>query len=972
MPSEITKSYEPREVEKKWYSAWMQARAFAAPVPAPGQETHTIVIPPPNVTGILHMGHALNNTLQDVLTRRARLEGKAAVWIPGTDHAGIATQTMVEKHLKKTENKTRHDLGRDAFLDRVWAWRQEKGDHILNQLRQLGCSCDWERTHFTMDPAYSRAVLTAFVKLYQQGHIYRGKRMVNWCPVSLTALSDEEVDMRPTKGFIYRVRYELVRDPSDRSERTDRTDLSYLIIETTRPETIPADVAVAVHPDDPRYKHLIGKKVWRPLGPREQLPIIADPAVEMGFAAGALKVTPAHDKTDFEIGRRHNLPIIDVINPDGTMHVAAGHELAGMERFAARKKASALLAASGALIEEKPYENNVGYSQRAGVPIEPRLTWQWWLRYPRVEEAKQVVRDGIIQFHPERWTKVYLNWLENIQDWCISRQLWWGHRIPVWYRNGLDRDALTPADLADPQKVHVSLDAPADPENWTQEDDVLDTWASSWLWPFATMGWPDFDSGNANLPIGNLQTANQEIGAPISNARDFHTHFYPTTTLATGADIIFFWVARMIMAGLEFTNPGAPVEKRIPFKHVYFNGIVRDKQGRKMSKTLNNSPDPLELVNKYGADGLRFGLLQIAPLGQDVKFDEDRIEGGKNFCNKLWNACRFRQMSGPMSDNTSLAAILARIDPRQMDDDDHALLGALLDTMRTLERAFAEFEFATATQRLYSFFWNDFCDWYVEVAKTRVQDPHAKTHALAIQDLVIREFLLLFEPFAPFITEELWSLLGYNAASGSAEFPLGRRREAPPKQPSGNLALPEDAFLQHTRLESAGGLAATLAQRGIAVAPAATQRVEKLQQTATLARQLKADQAAAQKRDVKFHALTDDANWSALSAASAKLSRLIGAASIERAASEPALPAIVTPLGTLYLDTGARVDAAAERARLAKELAQIEKHIAGTQARLANEAFVSKAPPAVLDGAKKQLADQQAKRAELERLLKAL
>jgi valyl-tRNA synthetase len=421
--------------------------------------------------------------------------------------------------------------------------------------------------------------------------------------------------------------------------------------------------------------------------------------------------------------------------------------------------------------------------------------------------------------------------------------------------------------------------------------------------------------------------------------------FYPTTTLATGADIIFFWVARMIMAGLEFARPGAPVEQRIPFKHVYFNGIVRDKQGRKMSKTLGNSPDPLDLIAKYGADGLRFGLLQMAPLGQDVKFDEDRIEGGKNFCNKIWNATRFRQMSGEMSDNSSLTAVLARIDAKQLDDDDHALLGALLDTMRTLERGFADFEFAGATQRLYSFFWNDFCDWYVEVAKARLQNPDAKAHVLAIQDLIIREFLLLFEPFAPFITEELWHLLGYGA---------------------------EKDFLQNTRLETADGLVAALAARGAKIDAAAAQRVEKLKHFTSLARQLKADQSVASKRDVKFIALADDASWGILEANASKITRLVGAASLERTASEPAFPAIVTAFGTLYLDTGVKVDAAAEKVRLTKELEQINKHIAGTEARLANTAFTSKAPAAVLDGARKQLADQQAKKAELERLLASL
>ncbi len=928
--SEITKSYEARDVETKWYAAWQEAKCFAGRA-APGQETYTIVIPPPNVTGILHMGHVLNNTLQDALIRRARLEGKAACWIPGTDHAGIATQTMVEKHLKKTEGKGRRDLGREEFLKRVWSWRDEKGDKILQQLRELGCSCDWDRTHFTMDPGYSRAVLTAFVKLFDGGHIYRGKRMVNWCPVSLTALSDEEVEMRPTKGFIYKLRYELVEPSTTKDAEGNVIPLTHLILETTRPETIAADVAVAVHPEDERYKHLVGKKVWRPLGERIQIPIIADAAVDPAFAAGALKVTPAHDKVDFEIGQRHGLPIIDALNADGTLNEFAGPELAGMERFAGRKKAAEILEASGALIEAKPYENNVGYSQRAGVPIEPRLTQQWWLRYPRVEEAKQVVRDGLIKMHPERWTKVYLNWLENIQDWCISRQLWWGHRIPVWYAKGVDREHLTEADLRDPKKIHVSLDGPSDPENWTQEEDVLDTWASSWLWPFATQGWPN---------------AEEQAKAGFSQ-------FYPTTTLATGADIIFFWVARMIMAGLEFAKPGAPAEERIPFKHVYFNGIVRDKQGRKMSKTLGNSPDPLDLIAKYGADGLRFGLLQIAPLGQDVKFDEDRIESGKNFCNKVWNASRFRQMSGPMSDNSSLAAVLSRFDASKLDDDDHALLTALLDTMRTVERGFTEFEFAGATQRLYSFFWNDFCDWYVEVAKARVQDPSVKDHALAVQDLVIREFLLMFEPFAPFITEELWSLLGYASA------PVGRELARAP-------------FLQDTRIETADELAAALAARGARIDAHASGRVDKLKQFTTLARQLKADQSVAQKRDVKFLALANQGDWLALEKAIPKLTRLVGAADISRTTEEVALPATVTPFGTLYLDTGVKVDPAAERARLTKELDTINKHIAGTEARLANTAFTSKAPPAVLEGARKQLADQQAKRDELTRLLKAL
>ncbi len=908
--AEITKSYEPREVEKKWYAAWQAAHSFAGTV-TPDKEPYTIVIPPPNVTGVLTMGHVLNNALQDILIRRARLEGKSALWIPGTDHAGIATQTVVERELRK-QKKTLHDLGREKFLDKVWEWRTEKGGIILEQLRRLGASCDWDRTQFTMDPHYSQAVLTVFVDLFKKGHIYRGKRMVNWCPVSQTALSDEEVIMKPVNGTIYRVRY----------ERTDAPG-QYIEVKTTRPETIPGDVAIAVHPDDPRYTGWVGKTVRRALGPAAEIPIIADTAVDKEFGSGALKITPAHDKTDFEIGLRHKLAVIDVLEADGKLNALAGPELAGLDRFAGRKKAAELLKASGALLAEEAYANNVGYSERADVPIEPRLTWQWWLKYPRVEEAKAAVRDGHIKFHPERWSKVYLHWLENIQDWCISRQLWWGHRIPVWYRKGLDKEKLTEADIADATKVHVSLAGPADPENWVQGDDVLDTWASSWLWPFATMGWPD----EAKMKAQGLD------------------YFYPTTTLVTGPDIIFFWVARMIMAGLEFMRPGEPIERRIPFKHVYFTGIIRDQQGRKMSKSLGNSPDPLDLIDIYGADGLRFGIISIAPQGQDLRFQEDRIESGKNFCNKLWNACRFRQMSGEAGDNSSLSAIMSRLVPTQFDADDHAILDRLLATTREVDRCFREFEFSAAVQTLYGFFWNDFCDWYVEVSKSKLQEPEAKGNCLAIQDLVLRQTLLLLHPFIPFITEELWHQLGYGAAG---------------------------KFIEDSQLENASQVANAGVLHGLALNFAAAASVDRLKDFVAKTRALKAEHNLASRRDVKLLVTAKVSDWKVLEDNLAKLTRLCGAASIERREHVEGAPAIVAALGTIYLDLAGSVDVGAEKIRLAKELDQLTKHIAGTEARLANEAFVSKAPPAVLEGARKQLADQKTKRAELERLLKSL
>mgnify|MGYP003856500623 CR=1 FL=1 len=909
--SEITKSYEPGDVEKKWYASWLAARAFAGRVDA-GRDPYTIVIPPPNVTGVLTMGHVLNNTLQDVLIRRARLEGRSAMWLPGTDHAGIATQTVVERELRK-QKKTRHDFGREKFLEKVWEWRHEKGGIILEQLRRLGASCDWDRTQFTMDPHYSRAVLTVFADLFHKGHIYRGKRMVNWCPVSQTALSDEEVIMKPVSGTIYRVRYERVDAPG-----------VFVEVKTTRPETIPGDVAIAVHPEDPRYAGWVGKMVRRPLGPAAEIPIIADAAVDREFGTGALKITPAHDKTDFEIGSRHKLPVIDVLRADGVLNELAGPELAGMERFAGRKRAAELLKASGALLAEESHANNVGYSERADVPIEPRLTWQWWLRYPRVEEAKAAVRDGHIRFHPERWTKVYLHWLENIQDWCISRQLWWGHRIPVWYRKGVDREKLTERDLRDPAKVHVSLEGPADPENWTQEDDVLDTWASSWLWPFATLGWPDREA----------------------QAKQGLDHFYPTTTLVTGPDIIFFWVARMIMAGLEFMRPGEPIERRIPFRHVYFTGIIRDSQGRKMSKSLGNSPDPLDLIEKYGADGLRLGIVSIAPQGQDIRFQEDRIESGKNFCNKLWNACRFRQMSGPAGDNSSVESILARLEPARFDADDHAILDRMLATSREVARCFAEFEFSAAAQALYGFFWNDFCDWYVEVSKAKLQDPATKGTCLAIQDLVLRQTLLQLHPFIPFITEELWHLLGYG---------------------------PEQDFIQRHQAGTGGDLLRVLREHGVKLISSKVADVAALREFVAAVRALKSQGNQATRRDSIITVVTKDAASRALLDGNRdKLSRLAGLAELRYTDDLGGRPGSLTGLGAIALELSGNVDVGAEKVRLGKELEKLEKAVAAGEAKLSNEAFVSKAPPAILDGARKQLDEVRGKRDEIARMIAAL
>ena len=905
--AEIPKSYEPQGVEQQWYDRWVAAGCFKGKVDHT-RESFAVMIPPPNVTGVLHMGHLLNNTLQDIMVRRARQEGKSALWLPGTDHAGIATQSRVEKELRQKEGKTRHDLGREKFIQVASEWRDKHGGIILGQLRKLGASCDWDRTVHTLDAGYSQAVLQTFVTLYERGYVYRGKRMVNWCPVSQTGLSDEEVIMKPSKGSLYRMRYEVAEIPG-----------TFLEISTTRPETIPGDAAVAVHPEDERYKHLIGKHVWRPF-PRAQIPIVGDTAVEKEFGTGVLKVTPAHDRTDFDIGKRHNLPVVDVMNPDGTMNSDAG-PLAGIERFKARGVAEKLLEELGALVKTEPYENTVGYSERADVPIEPRLSEQWFIRYPKIDEAKRAVTSGIIKFHPERWTKTYLHWLENIQDWCVSRQLWWGHRIPVWYRKGADRN--------DPKNLHVSLTAPADAANWEQDPDVLDTWASSWLWCLATIGW-------------------RKPGETTEELK----HWYPTGALATGPDIIFLWVARMIIAGLELHGPEKKtltddeIRQRIPFKRVYFNGIIRDKLGRKMSKSLGNSPEPLDLIAKFGADGLRFGLLSIAPKGQDILFDEDRVGQGRNFCNKLWNAARFRQMSGPMADNSTLAAVVSRIKASQLDDDDFAILQGLAELTDSTTKNLDEHEFTAYAQGLYSFFWGDFCDWYVEASKARLRDAALVDNCLAVQDLVLRQFLLLLHPVAPFISEELWHLLGYGT---------------------------EKDFIQNHHTGTGGDLLRVLRENGIKLSAAKVADVALLREFVASVRGLKSQANQATRRDAVITVVAKDATAKALlSANREKLSSLAGLAEIGFADDAGDRTGSLTSLGTVMLELSGTVDVAAEKVRLAKELAKLEQAVAAGEAKLTNEAFVSKAPPKILEGARKQLDEAKAKRDEIARMLTTL
>lgn len=889
--TELPKAYEPTIVEEKWQKEWTERGCFHAD-PHSAKPAYSIVIPPPNVTGVLHMGHVLNNTIQDILARRARQEGKEVLWLPGTDHAGIATQARVEKELaKENPPRTRYDVGREAFVEMVWRWKEKHGGIIIRQLKKLGCSCDWDRERFTMDDVFAPAVARAFTELFKEGLIYRGRRMVNWDPVLRTALSDEEVIMTPTKSKLYTVRYKL----ADGSGQ--------LLVATTRPETIMADVAVAVNPADPRFAPLIGKKVIRPLCEAE-IPIIADEHVEIDFGTGALKITPAHDRTDFEVGMKNHLEIIDILTPDGRINCPGCPELHGMDRFEARDKSVELLEAKGLLEKVEDYENNVGISQRSDVPIEPRLSMQWFLKYPCVKEAAEAVEKGDIVFRPAHWAKTYAHWLEGIQDWCISRQLWWGHRIPVWYRREKAAELREAAKLdeadAEAGDIYVGAEPPADPENWVQDEDALDTWFSSWLWPFATMD------------------------------AECRAKFYPTTDLVTGPDIIFFWVARMIMAGYRFAGGK-------PFSNVFFTSIVRDLRGRKMSKSLGNSPDPLDLIAKYGADGLRFGLMRIAPTGTDVKFDEKQIEEGKNFANKLYNAARFRMMQGAASTDPAPRFTAVHID----------ILAKLRDLHATVADALAKYEFNTYTQALYSFFWNEYCSLFLEAVKNDLRegsDPAVRNATLLTMDTVLRHYLALLAPIMPHIAEELWQSLGFAARHEGQTLML-----SPLPDPDTLLAGLDDAEISRARATATA-----------------------LYESANRARNLKAEYNLATNRKVRFFlkpTMPTDADLAA------RLALLAGAQSVTCDAVYEApkgTPATLTPLGELFLPLEGLVDVDAERSRITKELEKISKEISKSEAKLGNPGFVDRAPAQVVDQERARLDEWKAKRDRLSAMLAAL
>ncbi|MFZ2657462.1 MAG: valine--tRNA ligase [Victivallales bacterium] len=883
--NEMPKAYEPNDVENKWYPVWEDRGCFKGN-PDSGKKPYSIVIPPPNVTGILTMGHVLNNTLQDILIRWRRMQGYEACWFPGTDHAGIATETRVDKQLRENEGHGRDHYGREEFVKRVWEWREQYGHTIIKQLRKLGTSCDWERERFTMDEGLNKAVMLVFVKLYEKGYIYRGRRMINWCPVSKTALSDEEVIYKEVHGYFYHFKYPL----SDGS--------GHLVIATTRPETMLGDSAVAVNPADERYKNIIGKTIDLPLTSRK-IPVIADEHADPLFGTGCVKITPAHDPNDFEVGLRHKLQVLNVMNADATMNEAAGEEFVGLDRFECREKIVKLMQDANLVVKIEDHMHSVGYSERGDVPIEPRVSEQWFVDMKELAKpAISAVKSGEIKFYPDRWTKTYFHWMENIKDWCISRQIWWGHRIPAWYHKKTG-------------KIFVGLEAPKDIENWVQDEDVLDTWFSSWLWPFSIMGWPE-------------ETKEQKF-------------FYPTSDLVTGPDIIFFWVARMIMAGYEFKGA-------LPFKNVYFTSIIRDETGRKLSKSLGNSPDPLDVIRTYGADALRFSIIYIAPLGMDIRYSNEKCEIGRNFANKLWNASRFRRMQGDI-----VPFNISSLESADLSQDDKWMLGRLNQVVTSVNESLENFRFHDAVHGLYEFVWGEFCDWYIEVSKENFfnkENTEKRNRGLGLFDYAMFTILKLLHPFMPFVTEELAHQLGYLADDSSimlAEFPKPME--------SAKLA-------------------------GLGISDGLIKRVVAKFAIISAGRNLRVSCSIAPSLKIKYFIKPVDAGTEKfLQEQKSSLEMLLRAESLvidaNFAASGPA-PSIVTDAGTIFMPLEGLVDVAAELAKLEKQKKELDSWIAGTKAKLSNERFVGKAPPKVIEDSKKLLAENEDKLCRVEDMIRAL